>query len=298
MPISKDHDGMEIPEGIFRAEELIYRFRCMPDRVEEDLIQDADNVQEIVKAIQDYKEYFEERLGTEDAANDRFEALLGEAAKLQPGITQRFNEAALAAQLEQEEDDGELDSRRIRDILGDDDYAGDEESTEVARQFQDLHLNDVGRILGDNDHEVYAEPGSIQLRNQDLTPENLARILGDNDYILEGDEIRPLDEDLHPEDLGRILGDNDYVLNSDNGVREGNGELRPDDVRRILGDNDYDLDEEGGRQEYGELRPEDLRHILGDGDYDLDDDVGGRQHNGELTVEDIERILGDDDFEN
>ena len=83
MPKSKSLDGMEIPEDIFRAEESLWQWRMLPDSVQDSMRQDGEQVLIIAKTLSDYREYFAERLGSLDLADERFRGLCEAAVRLQ-----------------------------------------------------------------------------------------------------------------------------------------------------------------------------------------------------------------------
>ena len=314
MPVSKDEDGMEIPENIFEAEEQVYRFRSMPDPVQEVIVQDQEKVQELVQSIYDYREFFSQRLGTEALADDRLRELLNDASKLQPEITRKFNETNPRGIIQQGDpeqlsmqriraimrEDEELDTEGLREILGDDDYDVDVADAEEGRRTTDLQPGDIGRILGDDDFELSEGVGALSLSNNtNVTQENIQQILGDNNYSLEQQGLGAggWTGELNPEEVQRILGDGDFNLEDDGELLFESGQLDPDNVQHILGDDDFNLEDDGEVPlETGELNPDDVQRILGDNDFDLEDNGEVPPQTGELSLEDVRRILGDDDI--
>ncbi|KAI4156241.1 MAG: hypothetical protein LQ340_000435 [Diploschistes diacapsis] len=329
MPQSMDRDGRDIPDNVFKAEQTIFRFRSMPNQVEEQIIQNPHRNQEIIGALQEYRDYYSQQLGSEDAADDRLKNLCTEASRLQPLITERFNEAvrqvqagegensdlqAILATLGNVEDGAEggeanatvfgqdLLVEDIRHILGDTDYdLRPDGSSNSGPTHRDLLPRETGQIMGDNDHGLDANVDhQARARNQELSAEHLRRILGDDDYDI-GRDVNDVagmrNEVLSPEHLKRILGDEDYHLPG-----FGDRELSPEQVRRILGDGDYDVDREVDEATIlagQELSPENIKRILGDDDYDVERDIdsGPDPVNQELVPENIKQILGDNDFD-
>ena len=325
MPRSKNLDGMDLPGNVFHAEELIFRFRCMPEQVGQEIMENPDHIQELTRAIQEYREFFGGQLGTEQATDDRLEELLRDAAARQPGITELFGEAMLRAQLQgEEEGDQVLASGSILEIIGASNHETggggpalppqmealqlddrgsilennnreiDQHTEPIPSDRQNLGPEDLRRILGDNDYDVHQEVGLVPPDGQNLTTEDLAGILGDDDY-----DIQVNRQNLDPEDLRRVLGDNDYDIHQEGGSVSANRQnLAPEDLERILGDNDYDIyqEVEAVPAERQNLDPEDLQRILGDDDFD-DGTVTLPQNLDELDAEEIRRILGDNDFE-
>ena len=255
MPASKDQDRMEIPQRIFQAEELVFRFRCMPDSIQEFIMQDQEKVQELVQAIYEYKEYFSHHFETERAADDRLYELLGEASKLQPEITRRYNEANSQAELPQ----------------GDSEQESGETSRETMNSDEELSEARIREILGDNDFEP---SGSNSLRPSDFMPGDSQDVLPDGGFEFERQvpDIPRQAGELDLNDLSRILGDDDFeppVEQGEGSPRVGALSLDPDEVQDIRGDQNFDL-ENGGEPptDTEELSSEYLRRVFGDNDFE------------------------------
>ena len=246
---------MELEENVFTAEELCFRFACMPEEIQEEIVRSEDFKQHLVTAILDYKQYFSDRLGSEQAADDRFESLCRQAANIRATFTRRYHEILQQTGLEQRNSmtHGYLQSARRERGPQDMFEQGAPSATAYSQMasWEDVESDDLRgaggqqnldtaqlrRIFGDDDYELETEAtGNSLLDNhrQELNHTDLCRILGDNDYTVEQDRS---ESGRHPEEFGpaqirRILVDDNFEKFDNQDARHRRNIERPTKVRR------------------------------------------------------------------
>lgn len=83
MPQSKSADRLEIPEHIFKAEDALWNLRRLPDNLQDSIRQNDEQMLKIAEMLSTYREYFTERLGGVNLANERFKGLCEAAVRSQ-----------------------------------------------------------------------------------------------------------------------------------------------------------------------------------------------------------------------